>query len=232
MRIYGIILAAGRSTRFGQEVEKQYLSLLGKPVIQYSIDVLQTLNEISGYIIVADQDKFSYLKDKILPATETSKLLNLVPGGRLRCNSVMNGLNRIKSESPDYILIHDSARPMITADFLRDLIEGAKETGACIPGLKVTDTIKYINEFDYIESTPDRRKLFAVQTPQVFKFDLIYKAYTRGMAEGFEGTDDASYLERLGRDVRIIPGLDKNIKITYPMDLKIAGIFLEEFNDE
>ncbi|MCK4665815.1 2-C-methyl-D-erythritol 4-phosphate cytidylyltransferase [Candidatus Dependentiae bacterium] len=228
MKVAGVILSAGSSTRFGQEIEKQYLSLMSKPIIIYSVEVFEALAEISDYVVVAKEEKFNYLKKDILAKYNLTKFRGLVPGGHLRANSVMNALNFLKKFNPDYVLIHDAARPLITSEFVKKILTETINHSACVPGLRVTDTVKITDVENYIEDTLNRNSLYAVQTPQGFKFDLLLRAYLRGMTEGFEGTDDASYIERINEKVKIIDGLYSNIKITYPKDIEIAKILMKE----
>mgnify|MGYP001232368453 CR=1 FL=1 len=231
MGFAGVILSAGSSTRFGKEIEKQYLSISGKPILIYSVEIFESIPEIEEYYIVAKKEKFDYITKDILSHFSIPKFKGMIEGGRLRCNSVMNALHHItKNSKCGNILIHDSARPLITVDFVKEIIRCTEQYGACIPGLRVTDTIKEINDSEFIDGTPDRSRLFAVQTPQGFKLEKLYKAYLTGMAEGFEGTDDASYYEKLGEKVKITQGKYSNIKITYPIDLEFAKLFLKEMD--
>ncbi|HDS08710.1 MAG TPA: 2-C-methyl-D-erythritol 4-phosphate cytidylyltransferase [Firmicutes bacterium] len=233
MSFAAIILSAGSSTRFGREVEKQYLSINGKPILMYSVDIFEQVSEINEYYIVAKNEKFDFITRDIISRYRVKKFRGMIEGGNLRCNSVMNALHHLTANSKsEFVLIHDSARPLITIGFVGEIISGVKEFGGCIPGLPVTDTIKETDSSELIKATPDRTRLFAVQTPQGFRLKELYRAYLKGMTEGFEGTDDAAYFERIGEKVKVIKGLYSNLKITYPADIELAKIFLREREHE
>jgi 2-C-methyl-D-erythritol 4-phosphate cytidylyltransferase len=138
---------------------------------------------------------------------------------------VAKGVEGLKAESGDLVLVHDGARPLVTQDLIERIIDAARETGAAVPAIPLDDTIKEA-EKDRVVRTLDRSRLFRIQTPQGFALGLLQRALERAQAEGAEGTDEASLVERLGLPVALVPGDPRNLKITSPLDLTMAEAFL------
>lgn len=216
-----VIVAAGKGERMGG-VDKIFASLAGKPVLAWTLAAFQNCALIDGIILVVSRDNIARSKE-LVEEYKYSKVTGICPGGRERWQSVACGLEM--AAGCRWVLVHDGARPLVTEEIIAAGLEAARETGAAIPVVSVTDTIKAVDAGGFVEDTLPRRMLRAVQTPQVFRFDIISAAY-RNLG-GEEPTDDASLAERLGFRVKTFHGSRGNIKITVPADLALAGILLK-----
>ncbi|GAB7080417.1 2-C-methyl-D-erythritol 4-phosphate cytidylyltransferase [Megalodesulfovibrio paquesii] len=232
MSIWCIILAAGGGTRLQAATggrAKQFLELDGRPLYWRSALTMRGLPEIAGLVFVAPEANLPEMDAEIRQLWVDDALnlpWRLVAGGVRRQDSVRHGLAALP-EDCDQVLVHDSARPFASAALVRRLLEALRPGGqlglgvqAVIPGLPVTDTIKTV-EADTVLHTLDRATLRAVQTPQAFALPLLREAHARAQAEGWEATDDASLIERLGQPVCLVPGEETNVKITTPRDLAL-----------
>lgn len=215
IRNAAIIVAAGRGQRVGGEIPKQYLEVGGVPILRRTVEVFLNHPNIDHIqVIIHPDDKNLYdqaLNGLDLPAP--------IFGGETRQQSVLNGLEAISDKMPEYVFIHDAARPFLDHKIIDDLIDVVEVSGAVIPALKVTDTIKYMGT-DKIDSTLDRNYLYRAQTPQTFRYKAIFMAHRRFENENM--TDDSSIAEKSGLKVRIIEGSENNFKITTSEDLKKA----------
>ena len=216
-----VIVAGGKGTRMASDINKQYLELNGKAVLAHTIDQFENCPMIDEIIIVTGADEVEYCTEHIWKKYGFSKINSVVPGGKERQDSVYNGLLGI-SPSAQIVLIHDGARPLIRREQIEASIEGALETGACVVGVPVKDTVKICDQNQIILETPSRDTLWAVQTPQTFRYDWILQAYEEGIKNNLQVTDDAMMVEALGYPVKMIRGCYDNIKITTPEDLVIA----------
>lgn len=226
-KITAIVLAAGTGKRMNSAVAKQYMMLAGKPVLYYSLKAFEE-SEVTDIVLVTGEDDISYCQREIVNKYKITKVSAIVAGGKERYHSVYEGLKA--AAGTDYVLIHDGARPLLTRDIIARSVNEAKQSGACVVGMPVKDTIKVVGEDGFAKATPDRRGLWQVQTPQSFSYSLITDAYEKVIASGDTSiTDDAMVLERItGRQVRVIEGSYQNIKITTPEDLAIAEVHLKE----
>ena len=217
-----VIVAAGSASRMGG-IDKVMAPLGGEPMIARTVRAFQECDAVSEIVIVTREDL-------ILPINsickEFPKVKAVIAGGKTRQESVGNGLNALSKEMK-LAAIHDGARPLITWQLIDWVVRAANTYGAAAPAIPVKDTIKTV-EGGLVVNTPDRGKLRAVQTPQVFDIDLLKGALLKAYQDGAEVTDDCSAVERLGMKVRIVEGHEKNLKVTTPMDLKIAEMLLEE----
>ncbi len=214
-----IVLAAGRGRRLNTSVPKPLVKIGNLPVIVYPLRILNRHPDIDEIIVVVSAGNRLAIS-KALKNYSFKKIKAFVLGGARRQDSVDNGLKAVSAKS-DWVLIHDSARPFIDSKSITKVIAAAKKTGAAILGVPVKATVKRVKAGLLVDQTVDRTKLWEIQTPQVFKKELIfqaYKKYSRG-----DVTDDASLVEKLGKNVRIVPGSDENIKITTSVDLLFAG---------
>ncbi|MDI6767327.1 MAG: 2-C-methyl-D-erythritol 4-phosphate cytidylyltransferase [Bacteroidota bacterium] len=220
-KISVLIPAAGKGKRMGSSLGKQFFVLNGKPIIIHALDCFQSSKEIDCIVIVADAADINKLK-ALVNEHNLTKVCEIVPGGPERQDSVWNGLNALRSLSPDFVLIHDAVRPFVTHRMIISLLEVAVESLAAIAAVRLKDTVK--NSFDgmFISETPHRENLWLAQTPQAFDYNLICRAFEKAYAEHFYGTDDASLVERIGVRVRIVEGSYRNIKITTPEDFEVA----------
>jgi len=214
-KVGAVIVAAGESQRMGG-VDKVLALLGGKPVLARTIDVFQSCNSIDRIVVVLSEQNLEPGK-RLVAEEGWSKVTEVCPGGQRRQDSVVAGLSRLKDCY--WVVIHDGARPLLTEGLIsRGLVE-AKETGAAVAAVPVTNTIKAVGGDRIVHQTPLRQNLWAVQTPQVFCYHIIAEAYRR--AKG-EVTDDASLVEQMGGKVKLYMGAYDNIKITTPDDLVLA----------
>jgi len=216
--VSAIIVAAGKGRRFGHKLSKAVLRLNSRPVIAYSLAVLNAHPQIKEIIVVGNPGNIRALRN-IIQQQRAAKDVKIVLGGKERRDSVANGLKAIGPQA-DLILIHDAARPFITKGLVSSVIKEARKAGAAIAAVPVKATIKKVKNGSVVEKTLDRGKLWEIQTPQVFKKDLILKAYKK--FKRIPATDDAMLVERLGAKVSVVLGSYSNIKITTPEDLIIA----------
>lgn len=214
-----IIPAAGHGSRMGAEKNKLLLELSGRPVLAWTLEAFESCPLVDEVLIVAnEQDIFSY-RD-IVSSYGFGKVKAILRGGETRAESVYRGL--LAAEDADIVVIHDGARALVTPEIIEKTIEGSRETGAAISAVHAVDTIK-ITDGGFIKETPDRSDLYAAQTPQVFRKDLLLRAM-EGDRSGI--TDDASAVERMGGRVKIVETDYENIKITTPFDLLVAEAVL------
>ena len=219
--VSAIIVAAGQGIRMKGTMRKQYLDLSGRPVLAHSIMTFDSCSLVDEIFLVIPKEDVEYCQKKILSLLDLNNQINLVCGGAKRQDSVYNGLQAI-NKNTDTVVIHDGVRPFIQLEALKECILSSKKFGACILGTPASDTLKRVDKSDIIETTLSRENIWLAQTPQVFRFDLILKAHETARRDGYVGTDDASLVERLGEDVKIINGGRFNIKITKKEDLAIA----------
>ncbi len=225
MRIAAIVPAAGIGRRMGLSTEKQFLSLRGGPIIVHTLKVLARQRDITEIYLVAPVDKIDFCRAEFIDKYNFAKKINVIAGGKERQDSVANGLACL-GKSFDLVLVHDGVRPLVSRDTIERVIEAAMVNGAAIAALPVKETIKEVNAGGLVENTLAREKLFSVQTPQVFRYPLIKKAFERAASEGFYGTDEASLVEHMGGAVKVVAGNPENIKITTPEDLVLAEALL------
>ncbi|MDD5464978.1 MAG: 2-C-methyl-D-erythritol 4-phosphate cytidylyltransferase [Candidatus Omnitrophica bacterium] len=214
-----IVLAAGQGRRLNALVPKPLVKIGNLPAIVYSLGVLNRHPDIDEIIVVVSASNQQAISN-VLKKYSFKKIKAFVLGGARRQDSVANGL-KVVSVKSDWVLIHDSARPFIERELIGKVIVAAKKTGAAILGVPVKATIKSVKAGSLVDKTVDRVNLWEIQTPQVFKKELIveaYKKYSRG-----DVTDDASLVEKLGKKVQVVLGSDENIKITTSVDLLFAG---------
>ncbi len=218
-----VIVAAGASRRMGRD--KLWIPLAGRITLARTIDVFQASTLIDCIIVVTSTERLAETRE-LSKQEQWDKIVAIVPGGVRRQDSVRVGLDELAVNNPgcQWVMIHDGARPFITSATLEAGLVAAQIHDAAIAGVPVKDTIKQVYE-GKIQATPNREHLWAVQTPQVFSFDLIHQAHHSALAEE-DATDDAMLLERLGHHVYIFPGSYTNIKITTQEDLLFAEAFL------
>jgi 2-C-methyl-D-erythritol 4-phosphate cytidylyltransferase len=224
--VSAIIVAAGKGVRIKGRMRKQYQDLSGRPVLVHSIMTFDACSLIEEIFIVVPEEEIDYCQNNIASSLDLKTRLNLIPGGVQRQDSVYNGLQAIDQKTGT-VVIHDGVRPFIHPEDLTACILGAKDFGACILGIPASDTLKRVNKSGMIESTLFRENIWLAQTPQAFQYGLIIKAHEAARRNGYFGTDDASLVERLGKDVKVINGSKFNIKITTREDLDVARAMLD-----
>ena len=210
------------------DVPKQYLKLEGKPILAVTLEKFNGCDLIDGIILVVPADDQKYCSKEIVKKYNFNKVLKVTAGGARRQDSVRAGINAVEGGCEN-ILIHDGVRPFVSQELIAASIAALKNERAVITVLPAKDTIKKVSDEGYVLKTYERNYLGLVQTPQAFKYDDIYNAHITAEKEGWEeATDDALLMEKLEIPVRVIPGEEKNIKITTPHDLAYAGFLLEK----
>lgn len=217
--ISAIIPAAGSSRRMKSKVNKQFLSIAGQPVLTRSL--LSLRGHVGEFIILSRPGEDELCRKYAQDYIENFKVIT---GGTTRQESVYNGLLHCQG---DYVLIHDGNRPLVSADLVKRVIAAGREHSAAIPALPVVDTIKEVLDHSVVATLP-RHCLWAVQTPQVFKRELLLAAHTRARNNNFHGTDDASLVEAMGISVKVVQGEGTNIKLTTPDDILVAREIVRE----
>jgi 2-C-methyl-D-erythritol 4-phosphate cytidylyltransferase len=225
-RVAAIIAAAGRSERM-QGVDKIFTLLGNRPVLARTVYPFECHPLIDRIIVVINPDRVA-AAERLAANEKWRKVTDIVPGGERRQDSVMKALERLENDV-HWVVVHDGARPMVRLSQIDDGIEAAQESGAAVCAVPITDTIKQISKSGFVESTLDREKLFAVQTPQVFRYDIIRKAYDSSAETSV--TDDASLVENLGVPVKLFLGSYGNIKITTPESLTTAEMLWRRSGD-
>lgn len=226
MFISAIVVAAGKGRRMGTKLNKVFLKLNGKPVLYYTLNTFEKLSELDEIVLVVSNDDIDYCRREIVDKYNFKKVKRIIAGGMERQESVFNGLKAVDSRC-DIVMIHDGARPFIDKTTLKKGIEESKVYSAVGIAVPVKDTIKVVDDDNFVVATPDRTNLMAIQTPQIFDYKLIYDAHLKAMEDGFLGTDDTVLVERLGHKVKLVEGSYRNIKITTPEDLIISEAFLK-----
>ncbi|MBZ2175208.1 2-C-methyl-D-erythritol 4-phosphate cytidylyltransferase [Schnuerera sp. xch1] len=222
-----IIAAAGMSNRMGSKINKQFIYLNDKPILAHTVEKFEKCKYVDEIIIVAKEDEINYCKKEIIKRYKFRKVSKIVRGGRERQESVYNGILALDRKT-NIVLSHDGARPFVKVKNIIDSIKGAIKYGACVIGTPVKDTIKIVANNKDIDNTPKRDLLWAAQTPQCFKKEIIMEGYRKAIEDKFVGTDDSMLVERLGINVKVIMGNYENIKITTPEDLIIAESILKD----
>ena len=223
MSILGIIPAAGFGTRMGGGTPKQFLSLEGAPIFIYTLrkfDAARAIDEL----VLAVRDEETERARQALAQERFSKPVRLTSGGSTRQETVARAL---ASATPaEIVVVHDAVRPFVTVEMIERAVGAARQNGAAIFGIPSVDTLKQVEQ-DVVLGTVPRERIALAQTPQAFRYDLLREALDRALADGFQGTDESSLVERLGAQVTILRGSDRNIKITKPSDLPVARLFAD-----
>lgn len=221
-RCGAVIVAAGNASRMGG-IDKVMAQLDGEPMILRTVRAFENCDVIKEIVVVTRPDLIVPISDL---CRDMEKVTAVVCGGSSRQESVELGLNAL-SKKVELAAVQDGARPLISWQVIDRTVRAANSYGAAAPAIPVKDTIKVVTG-GIVKETPDRKTLQAVQTPQVFDIDLLKGALQKAKEDGAEVTDDCSAVERLGMSVKIVEGDERNIKVTTPMDLKIAQLLLEE----
>lgn len=221
-KVSAIIVAAGDSQRMGG-VDKLFAPLGAKPVLARVLDAFENCKKVDQIVLVMGAKNIEEGR-RIVALGHWTKLTDICLGGKRRQDSVAEGLRTVKET--DWVIIHDGARPFVTVDLIERGLEAAKETGAAVAAVPVTDTIKFVKDSEIVRQTLPRQNLRAVQTPQVFRADIIKNTYK--FVPG-DVTDDAALVEKAGYKVKLYMGSYDNIKITTPDDLAVAGALWQKY---
>jgi len=224
MIVTAIVPAAGEGSRFGRAVRKQFVALDGLPILSHTLRALAASKVLAAAIVVVPPGEESFGREA-LSLARIDLETEVIPGGRERQDSVYNGLLRASPDT-DLVLIHDGVRPFVSPGVVLATVEAAKECGAAVAAVPVTDTIKRVDADGVVIETPAREQLWAAQTPQVFRYSLLMQAHQSVRKRGILATDDAALLEHLGVRVKVVRGSYENLKITSEDDLPLAGLIL------
>ncbi len=219
-----IIAAGGVGKRAGLDMPKQFYEILSKPVIVHTIEAFENIREIEEIIISCHKDYVLYTYD-IIKAFGLKKVKTVVSGGDTRQESVYKALSHVSDDSR-YVLIHDAARPLISESAVLKCMENACVTGCSAVGRRVTDTLKRTDNASMITETVSRENLWQIQTPQIFKRDIIFDCHNKAKDDGFIATDDCMLCEKYGYDIIITEADCNNIKITERSDIALAEALL------
>jgi 2-C-methyl-D-erythritol 4-phosphate cytidylyltransferase len=222
-----VILAAGKGSRMGANINKQFLTMKEKPILYYTLKAFCECKSIDEVVLVSAKSEIEFCREDIVERYKFTKVKAIIEGGAERQHSVFNGLKAIKN--CDVVLIHDGARPFVTDAIIEDGIKNAHLYGVATCGVNPKDTIKVKNEEGFSNKTLNRNNLFIVQTPQCFKYDLIFKCHVNLNHENISVTVDTMVVEKYGHKVFLYDGSYNNIKITTPEDLIIGERILEGF---
>lgn len=229
METYTVLLpAAGSGKRMGAGFNKLFLEMAGKPILIHTLDVFERDPDCSGMILSVKYEEKPQIEE-MLERFGITKVAALVEGGAERQQSVAACINA--HQSGGIVLVHDAARPFIKRAVVRKLVEVALEEGAAIAGVQVKDTMKVAPD-GIVEETVDRSKLWAIQTPQAFRYELLKEASDKAEAEGFLGTDESMIVERLGHPVRVVESTYDNVKMTTKEDLLFGEVLLKQRRQE
>lgn len=225
-----VIPAAGQGKRMRGEGNKLFLEIAGTPILVYTLRTFQNSKSIEEIVIVAARDEIALIK-KIIEKYNFDKVVKVVEGGERRQHSVQAGI-RALSPAISRVVVHDGARPLLKIKELDHFIQEAQEYDAAIMAVPLKDTVKLVDDKNFVVETPDRDRLRAVQTPQAFCRSLLDKAHKEAEKKGFQGTDDASLIEWLGLPVKVLEGSYENIKVTTPEDMCLAeAVFAKRLED-
>jgi len=226
MKTYAIIPSGGLGKRANAPLPKQYLQFNGKELIAYTLQVLQSSSLIDE-IVVAAQNNYFELLETIKKNFGLTKLNLLVEGGEERQFSVHNAVRAIKAKDDDLILVHDAVRPLVSKEIIYDSIQQAKEYGAAVVAIKAKDTLLKGN--DFVSEYLDRSEIYYVQTPQVFKYKILFNALQKAKEENFVGTDESMLVYKLGHQIKIVNGSALNFKVTTDEDIRLLSMILKSF---
>lgn len=224
-----VIVSAGVGKRMNAAVSKQYLQVGGKPIVVHAMEAFQRSNAVDAIVLVVGAGDEAY-GSELARTYGLDKVSAVVAGGAERQHSVRRGVEALKALYPEleWVLVHDGARPLVTTDVVERSLAAAAVTGASVPAVPVKDTIKSADRDGIVVATPERSSLWAVQTPQAFRADVLLEAHARAEADAVLGTDDAMLVERLGIGVKIAEGDYRNVKVTTPDDLELVERWLAE----
>ena len=223
-KIAAVIPAAGQGVRMGW-YKKQLFKLDGIPVLVHTLRKIAACSEITEIWVAAPPEDLAEV-EQVMEGERLGKPVTVIAGGTHRQDSVENCLRRLAPDT-DLVVVHDAVRPLISPDLIAAVVAEASQTGAAILGILSVDTVKQVERTRIVGTLP-RDRIVLAQTPQVFRYDILKRAFDRAREDGFHGTDEASLVEHIGCDVTVVPGSDRNIKITKPSDLDLARFYLDQ----
>ncbi|MDD5167358.1 MAG: 2-C-methyl-D-erythritol 4-phosphate cytidylyltransferase [Syntrophales bacterium] len=227
LKTVAIIPAGGAGRRLKKNVSKQYVLLHGLPLLVHTLKRFQISDMIHEVFLVVPPDDVDVMWTSVIEKYGLTKIVKVLPGGKERQDSVRSGISAIENDI-DIVIIHDAVRPFISQELIRQVVMEAAKSGAVVVAVPVKETVKLCKKGNMVASTPSRNQVWLAQTPQAFQREIIIRAYEAALKDGFYGTDDAGLVERIGLDVKIIPGTYDNIKITTPDDLMLARVLIKK----
>jgi 2-C-methyl-D-erythritol 4-phosphate cytidylyltransferase len=228
MRVTAIVVAAGAGRRIGGDIAKTYMPIAGRPLVLRTLDRLFSAPVIDQVVLVIAAEEIGRCEALLRSdAALRGRPWLLQGGGATRQQSARLGLEKVGADT-DIVMIHDGARPFVSVALIERSVAEAADKGAVVVGLPARDTIKKVSSDGYVETTPVRGSLWAIQTPQVFRRELIVAAHEKATRDGVEVTDDAMVVERMGEPVFVIEGERLNFKITVPEDVWLAELLIRE----
>jgi len=230
LKTIALITAAGKGQRMQSSTPKQYLCLGGKPILAQTLQVFEECTSIDGIYIIVPEDHMDMVQTDIVEKYQFKKVFKLVQGGKIRQQSVWNGLKAIRSEC-SIVVVHDGVRPLISQQLIAQSIEEAQKNGAAVVAVLARDTVKRATNGEKVQ-TLLRDEIWLAQTPQTFQLPLLMKAYQEAQQNDILGTDDAYLVERIGHPITLIMGDYTNIKITTPEDLALAEVLFSRMKKE
>jgi 2-C-methyl-D-erythritol 4-phosphate cytidylyltransferase len=219
MSFYVIIPASGSGIRFTGKTPKQFIKIAGKELISHTLEKFNTISNIDS-VIIAAQKKFFDGLIRIVFENKLNKVSKIVEGGEKRMDSVYNALMNINCKKNDFIIIHDAVRPFVGKDLIQRLMLESKKFNSVIPGILINDTVKRTDKKLIVRNTVPRENLYRIQTPQIFRYDILVKSFEKAYRDNYIGTDEAAIVEYAGYKIKLIEGEVSNIKITMKEDLK------------
>ena len=226
-KVCTLIPAAGKGHRMTHSVKKPYLKLAHMPILAHTIQRFEQNTAVDAIFVIVDEADFGECRATVLEPYSFTKVQKLVAGGETRQMSVYNGIHAL-SPDIDFVIVHDGVRPFVTDETIFACLTAADECGAAVAAVPVKDTIKVADENAFIVETPARERLWAVQTPQVFRKSLLKEAHQIARERQLTVTDDAALVEQLGFPVKLVMGSYANLKITTPVDLSVAEVLLSD----
>ncbi|HEY6873330.1 MAG TPA: 2-C-methyl-D-erythritol 4-phosphate cytidylyltransferase [Geobacteraceae bacterium] len=228
MKVIALIPAAGMGKRMGAGINKQYLLLREKPILAHTLAVFEHATLVDDIYLVIPEAEIPFCREQVVERYGFAKVRRIVAGGAERQHSVLNGLRAVADAADDdVVLIHDGVRPFVPVQVLERAVEAAGVHDGALVAVPAKDTVKTVTD-GIVRDTPPRETIWLAQTPQAFRYGVIRAAHEIADAEGFLGTDDAMLVERLEKEVHVVMGDYRNIKITTPEDLILAEAFLRE----
>lgn len=226
-KICVLIPAAGEGSRLESAVKKPYLTLAQKPILARTIQQFEQNTAVDEIFVIVNEADFEICNTTVLEPYAFQKVRGLVAGGATRQLSVYNGIRALPADT-DFVIVHDGVRPFVTDETIFACLDAAAAWGAAVAAVPAKETIKISNAEGFIVETPNRERLWTVQTPQVFRKSLLAEAHQTAEEKQLTATDDAVLVEQLGYPVKLVKGSYANLKITTPEDLRIAEAFLAE----
>jgi 2-C-methyl-D-erythritol 4-phosphate cytidylyltransferase len=225
MSVLAIIPAAGSGLRMGGSTPKQFLSLEGVPIFVHTLRKFAASEVIDGIFLGVRPEEMERASKEIV-AESFAKKVRVLAGGASRQETVARCLDEAPPDT-EVVIVHDAVRPFVELAMIRQVVEAARKEGAAILGIPSVDTVKKVERLTIMGTIP-RERIVLAQTPQAFRYAVLRQAFDRALAEGFCGTDESSMVEHDGREVKVLMGSDRNIKITKPSDLPLARLYIAQ----